>query len=241
MNMCDTVCVSSEFLKYYLKDRLKVQPEVIVIPNAVPGFFWGMSKRKPIKEKLKKPKMIWTASPTHWHEQKKLKGDMENAWCEYINKSVIDNKIDFTMMGGEKAPFFFKKLSNKSNFKCIGWHDSYRYHLPVRDVNAHISIGPLVPNFFNYSKSTIKMQEAYISGSLFIGTTFTNKYPSPYDEGLLTLSDNCSVKDIEEMIDEYTEPEKYNEILDKQYKMLDDKGWILESPKNINRFLKAFV
>lgn len=239
MNMCDRVCVSSEFLKFYLKTKLKIKSEVVVVPNTVSIFFWGSKRKKPIKEKIKKPKIIWTASPTHWHEQKKLKGDMENVWCEYIKKNVRDNKIDFMMMGCKQPPFFFKDLKNMSNFKTTGWLNSYQYHLPVIEYGADFSIGPLVPNYFNYSKSCIKMQEAFASGSVFIGTTFTNKFISPYDEGLLTVPDNCTIKDIEDLIDKYSEPGEYNKIIKKQYNMLDEKGWYLESSKFINFFLKV--
>jgi len=240
MSLCDIICVSSEFLKKYITETIKIKNEIRVIQNTVPMFFWGNKRKEPIKERIKKPKIIWTASPTHWHEVKKLKGDMDNAWCEYIIKNVKENKIDFAIMGCESAPFFFKELEGRSNFHTIGWVISYKYHLPVLEYGADFAIGPLVPNYFNYSKSCIKMQESYASGSVFIGSTFNNGFPSPYDEGMVTIPHNCLVKDIEDCIERLSEPKEYNTILENQYKMMHEKGWYLESAKYVNKLVELF-
>jgi len=102
----------------------------------------------------------------------------------------------------------------------------------------HFSIGPLVPNRFNYCKSDIKAIEAYATGSVFIGTApFYNGKPSPYDNCFLKLHDRCSVQDIENMIEEHTNPDKFNDIINKQYQYLIDAGRYTESPKFINYLL----
>ena len=53
----------------------------------------------------------------------------------------------------------------------------------------------------------------------------------------MTLKDNCTVKDIEDMIDEYSEPEKYNEIITKQYDAMKDNDWYYESAGYIKQLL----
>lgn len=236
MNLMDLVTVSSNYLGEMLKKH-GVKTEIKLLKNTVLKAFWGNNKKEHIKEKIKKPKIIWTGSPTHWSEEDKLKGDIDNAWCEYIRKSVIDNKIEFIQMGGHldinkkiNSPFFFKDLEKYDNYKIIGWVNSWQYHQPILSASADFSIGPLVDNNFNRSKSDIKMIESYASGSLFLGTIFKSKFDSPYDDNFVNLYDDCTVKDIEETIDKYSEPELYNEIIDKQYDYMKSNGRYTESP-----------
>ena len=83
-------------------------------------------------------------------------------------------------------------------------------------------------------------EESYASGSVFIGSTFNNGFPSPYDEGMVTIPHNCSVKDIEDCIERLSEPKEYNTILENQYKMMHEKGWYLESAKYVNKLVELF-
>ena len=48
------------------------------------------------------------------------------------------------------------------------------------------------------------------------------------------------MEDIDEIFKEYTEPEKYNEVIKNQYKFLDEGGYWLEHPKHIKRFTDLF-
>lgn len=237
MKRMDLITVSSQFLGDYITNTLNVDVPIRLLENRVFKAFWGDQRKSPIVKKIEKPKIIWTASPTHWSDRLGLKGDIDNAWCEYVLKNVKDGKIQFFNMGCNKVPFYFKELEGHKDYFIVPWTNSYLYHLPVKKINADFSIGPLVPNFFNYSKSCIKMQESYANGSAFIGTTFTNGYTSPYDNSFLTLKDNCTVKDIEDMIDEYSEPEKYNEIITKQYDAMKDNDWYYESAGYIKQLL----
>ena len=229
MNEMDIVCVSTDFLGQYIKDHGVTKPQIITVYNAVPQYFWGPHRKKGIKEKLNKPRVIYTGSPTHYNNQTRLKGDWDNAWTEWVIRNVEDKKIEFCCMGG--LPFFFEGIKNK--IKIIDWVNSYQYHLPIKDFRADIGIAPLVPNYFNYSKSDIKHIEYCSLGILSIGTVFTNGKPSPYDNNLLKVTNSCSVQDINNIIDEYTEPENYNRIIKQQYEMLDKTGRWLESEKYV--------
>lgn len=229
MNEMDIVCASTDFLGQYIRDHGVTKPKVITVYNAVPQYFWGPHRKRPIKEKIKKPRVIYTGSPTHYNNMKKLKGDWENAWTEWVITNVERGKIDFCCMGG--LPFFFEGIKNK--IKIVDWVNSYQYHLPVKDYRADIGIAPLVPNYFNYSKSDIKHIEYCSLGILSIGTVFTNGKPSPYDNNLLKVTNDCSVQDINQLVDEYTEPENYNKIIKQQYEILDKTGRWMESEKYV--------
>lgn len=246
-NMMDMVTVSTDFLKEYMKYR-GVKTEIVVLPNSVCQYFWGTQKKKPIKKNIDKPKIISTSSPTHYHNGKKLKGDFENAWCDWICKNVMDEKIEYYQMGG--LPFFFEPLKNKPNFKVVPWVNSYQYHLPIKEIKPDFSIGPLVPNFFNYSKSHIKYEESCAYGAAFIGSIFESikspkcwsgsHAPSPYDVCFLKLQHDCTYKEIDNMIWEYCEPEKYNEIIKGQYEYLHKEQLWLESPGYVKRLSDIF-
>lgn len=240
MNKMDLVCASTQFLGDYIKHKGVTSP-IKVVPNAVAQYFWGSRKKKPIKEKIVKPRIISTASPTHWNQQKKMKGDFDNAFCDWIIKNVVDNKIEYCQMGG--LPFFFEGLVGKPNFKYIDWINSFQYALPILEYSPHFSIGTLVPNFFNYSKSDLKYKEACAYGAVFLGMTFEsvtppkfysamgkNYTPSPYDGCQVKIPHNISVEEFDKRFWELTEPDVYNDILQKQYQQMKDESFYLESP-----------
>lgn len=236
MNEMDVVCTSTDFLGQYIRDHGVTKPEIKTIYNAVPQYFWGPHRKRPIKCKIEKPRVIYTGSPTHYSNHKKLKGDWDNAWCEWVIKNVKDNKITFCCMGG--LPWFFEPIKNK--IKVVNWVNSYQYHLPIKDFRADIGIAPLVPNYFNYSKSDIKHIEYCSLGILSIGTYFTNGKPSPYDNNLVKVPNNCTVEDIQEIMNEYTEPENYNRVVKQQYEILDKEGRWLESPQYVKMITEIF-
>ena len=276
MNLMDVVCVSTEFLGDYIKNKCGVKTPIKVVPNSVPMYFYGPKQRAPITEKIKVPKVIWTGSPTHYMDsnyvekngqkitvfpvysedrktipyyrdergiekynpsdvkKNQQKGDLDNAWCEWIIKSVKDKKIKFLMMGTNHIPFFFKELEGNENFKIIGWLNTFQYNMPILDYQPDIGIAPLVSNFFNRSKSDIKSIEYMAAGCLSIGTVFSDGTPSPYDNNFVKAPDNITVEEIDELIDKYTEPDIYNDIIRKQYQYLHENGRYLESAKFVN-------
>lgn len=254
MKLMDTVTVSTQFLADYIKTNFGIK-DVRVVPNAVPAYFWGNRRRNPIKQKLVKPRVIYTGSPTHYMNPipprpvspqepegypgnpiKKL-GDFGNAWLDWVIKSVNENKIDFICLGG--LPWFFESI--KSKITIVNWVDSFNYHNTVINMRADFGIMPLVPNNFNHGKSDIKAIELYATGIAAIGTVFTNGKPSPYDNNPLTLKDDCTVDDIDRMFDKYCEPVNYNNVIDKQYTKLINEGRYLESKEYVDKFIFPFL
>jgi len=235
MNMMDTVCVSTKFLGDYIKDHGVDKPEIRVIHNSVPQYFWGPLRKRPIKNRIEKPRVIYTGSPTHYSNQDRLKGDWENAWCEWVIQNVKDNKIEFCCMGG--LPFFFQGLEKKPNFHLVNWVNSYQYHLPIKKFRADFGVAPLVPNYFNYSKSCIKYQEYCALGILGIGTTFTNGKPSPYEVCQVKVPDTITVDGINDVFNKYCDPQEYNKVIKAQYHQIDTSGWWMES----NEYVKMLA
>jgi len=237
MKLMDKITVTSEYLRFYINKVLDVNVPVEIVPNAIPMYFWGNTKRKQIKKPITKPRIVYTGSPTHYSNQERLLGDFENAFKEFIIKNVLENKIEFVVMGD--CPWFFEGIKDK--IQVIGWLNSYQYHLGVKAINADFAIGPLVRNNFNYSKSYIKYQEMCAIGIPFIGSVFTNGKPSPYDICELKVTDNCKVEDIEKIVFNLSNNiDEYNNVMKKQYDWMDRSGGYLESPKYVQMLLDNY-
>lgn len=236
MKLMDVVCVSTEFLGDYIASKGVDKTKIKVVHNTISQAFWGIDKKPHITTKLKKPTVIWSASPTHWSNPDRLAGDMDNAWQEWVIKAVLSNRINFVQMGG--LPWFFEPIKDK--IKIVPWVNSYQYHLAVQQARADFGISPLVPNYFNYSKSAIKYQEYCASGIVGIGTYFTNGKPSPYDVCQIKAPDTITVKEIDAIFDKYCEPENYNKILDAQYEQIVRENWYTESSGYVNMMMNIF-
>lgn len=237
MKMMDTIIVTTEFMKDYINNTLKIPVHVHVVPNQVPKFLWKSEKKKPILEKIKKPKFIYTGSPTHYSNEKRMMGDWENgAWREYIIKNVKADKIDFVCFGG--LPFFFEEIKDK--IKIYNWVNSWHYHLAVMGENADFGLMPLCKNNFNKAKSDLKAREYYASGIVGIGCEFDDdKWKGPYDNMILKLPYKCSLTQIEEMVEYHCQPENYNKTVQAQYEWMDKNAGWLESKQWVDNFIRA--
>ena len=231
MNLMDTCIFSTQFLADYAKNELGVTAECKVMPNAIPMYFWGNTIKNDIVEDIKKPRVLYTGSPTHYNNNEKLLGDWDNAWKDWVIKSVENDKIEFVVMGG--LPWFLEEIKEK--ITIVPWVDSYRYHIAVKEQRAHFGIMPLVPNNFNHGKSDIKAIEHYADGVVCIGTTFTNGKPSPYDNNPITIPDNCTLDDIDEMFEFLCKAENFNKAKNEQYNKLNTEARFIEHPEYIKK------
>lgn len=231
MKMMDTVTVTCEFLKDYIASKGVDKNKIQIVHNTMPSFLWGSDKKEHITKKIEKPTIVWSSSPTHWHDGKKLLGDLDNAWYQWIIKSVKEDKINYIQMGG--LPWFFEEIKDK--ITVCGWVNSLHYPSAVKSLKADFGIAPLVSNFFNYSKSPIKYQEYCVAGIVGVGTVFTNGKPSPYDIALTQAPDNVTSEMLDHLFFEYLcLPENYNRLLDQQYQQVIDNNWITESSGYVN-------
>jgi hypothetical protein len=236
MKLMDLVTVSTPFLKNYYEKELGIKTKIQVIPNCVPQYFWGHERKSDITEVIKKPKVIYTGSPTHYHNGEKRLGDWDNAWKDWVIKSVNNDEIDFTVFGG--LPWFMDEIKDK--IKVHGWVNSYQYPNLVKSEKADFGIMPLVRNQFNSAKSDLKFLEHSADGVLAIGSTFTDGSSSPYDHNFLTMPEDCTVEDIDSMIKKYSEPKNFNRIRRLQYEKMENEGRYLESRQYIERLVNIF-
>jgi len=231
MKMMDTICVTAPFLKDYIASKGVDKDKIVIVHNTMPSFLWGSEKKQPIEKKIEKPTIVWSSSPTHWHDSKKLYGDLDNAWYRWIVRSVKAGRINYVQMGG--LPWFFEEIKN--DIRIYNWVNSLHYPEAVKSTKADFGIAPLVPNFFNYSKSPIKYQEYCVAGIVGVGTVFTNGKPSPYDICKTQAPDNVTEDMLDHLFFEYLcLPENYNRLLTEQYQQVVDNHWITESSGYVN-------
>ena len=69
MELMDTCCLSTQYLRDYCVDKLGIQTNCVVMPNSIPKFFWGGIKRPDKIKRIEKPKVLITSSPTHYHNE----------------------------------------------------------------------------------------------------------------------------------------------------------------------------
>lgn len=233
MKMSDLITAPSQFLLDYITKNLKINVPTYFLPNVAAQYSWGSQRKRPITEKIKVPKILVASSPCHYSNQNKHKGDFDGAWSDYLNKNVREGKIQLTIMGG--LPWFLEGVKDK--IKVVEWVNSFQHSQAMIGCRTDFLVAPLCENYFNSSKSDIKYVEASASGNYFIGSIFSNgRLPSPYDHCHTTISDNCTVSDIESLIDRCCEPEEYNKGIKKQYEWMKTEGRYLESTKNIQRW-----
>jgi hypothetical protein len=236
MDVVDIVTVSTPYLKKYL-ENMGVKTRIEVVLNTVPRYMYsGKIEKQEIQKDIEKPVVLYNGSPTHYSNTKKMKGDLNNAWSDWVLKAVKEDKITFVCMGG--CPWFWEEIKDK--IRVIDWLPAFNYPFAMKQINPDFVISPLTYNHFNQSKSDIKTIEAQAIGAIPIGTVFSNGEESPYDNNLVKVFDNCTVEDIEEVIRKYSQKDEYNLTVAKGYQKLEDEARWTESPKFI-RHLTSII
>lgn len=247
----DEVIVSTEYLKRKMEEIFDIH-NVRVIRNVIPRFLWSYPRKKPLESDIKKPKLVYSGSPCHYRNPVNprkpsqqepqgfpgltpLKGDMDNAWCDWIIKNVKENKIDFTVMGA--LPWFWKCI--KDQIKFIPWVDCNSFPRQVMETGADFSFAPLVNNPFNKCKSSLRFTESCAVGQVFLGTTFITDKDSPYEEihPMCKVPENTTVEELDDIFWRLCQKDIYNKILEWQYDFINNGGYWLESDKHSNEWL----
>lgn len=233
MNLVDRITVSTDYLGNMLRN-IGVSTEITTLPNVVPMYLWGKEKRPDVPISVKKPRVLYTGAPLHYSNREKLKGDFENAWFDWIYKSILDDKIDLFIFGVE-VPWFLVPVAHKVHLlKFCNYLD---YPNVVRNVKANLGIAPLVENEFNRCKSDIKFLEYAACGIPFLGSSF-NAGNSPYEK-YNTVGQDVTPEQIEERVKFMMDAQNYNAIKNNQYKTLVDEGRYLESNQYISLLKKS--
>ena len=249
----DEMVVSTEFLKVKLIERFQIPEQKIhVIRNVVPRFLWNYPRKENKTEDLVKPKVLYSGSPCHYRNPvparkpspqepngfpgiTPLKGDMNNAWCDWVIKNVNENKIDFICMGA--LPWFWEPIKDKIRF--VQWVDSQSYPRLVMSLGADFQIAPLVSNVFNKCKSALRHTESCAAGTILLGTVFSDDKWSPYEEinPKCKVLDTATVEDIDNIFFNLCKKENYNEVLNWQYNFINENGYWMESNKHAQEWL----
>lgn len=249
--LMDLIVVSTDYLKKAFEKVFNAN-NVITIKNVVPRYLWNYPRKKHIAEDLKKPRVIYSGSPTHYINPVPprqpspsepngfaglagKKGDWNTALCDWVIKNVKEDKIDFICMGA--LPFFWECIKDKIKF--IPWVNSQTFPRLFQEQMADFSIASIVDNEFNKCKSALRYTEACASGAVFIGTVFHDNDDSPYREihPDCKYFDSWTVDQIDEMFWKLCKKEKYNEVLDKQYEQCNHADFWLESTKHMNEWM----
>lgn len=236
MSLMDKISVSTEFLGTYIKEKLKIKTEIEVIPNTVLESYWGSLDFKPLTADIKKPTVLYTGSPSHYSNKEKLLGDWDNKWKDWVIQSVRNNSINFVVIGG--LPWFFECIKDK--IEIHDWVMIFKMHLLIKKIKPDFCINPLVPNDFNYAKSDLKLVESVAANMLCVGTVFKDK-PSPFDDSVIKLKHESSVKEIDSKIKEFCKFNKFNNAINKQQNWFTRNHRWTEDSGNIKRLVKLLT
>lgn len=234
MKMADIITTSTHYLKDYVTPLVNGVP-VEFLQNTVPVYLWGRKERPAETADIKKPKVVFNESPTHYSNEKKMRGDLDNAWCDWFIKAVKQDEIELHVMGG--LPYFFEEIRHK--VKIYEWLSALQYPYVMKMIAPHFVISPLVPNEFNSSKSDIKMIEAQATGAIPIGTVFNDR-PSPYDNNIVKAPVDIDVAGIDELIKKYCERDLFNATVLRGYRELEVNNRYTESSGFINKLMKIY-
>lgn len=234
MRQCDVITTSTNYLKNYIQPLVGNIP-VEFVQNTVPLYMWGKKERAPETEDIKKPIVVFNESPTHYSNEKKMMGDLDNAWTDWFIKAVKQNEIELHVLGG--LPYFFEEI--RSKVKIYDWLSALQYPYVMKTISPHFVISPLVPNEFNSSKSDIKKIEAEACGAIPIGTVFNDRI-SPYDDNFVKAPVDIDVAGIDELIKKYCERDLFNATVQMGYRDLSVNHRWTESPGFINKMTRIF-
>lgn len=210
-SIIDKISVSTVGLKNILVNEYMFDnSQVCVIPNMLTrhDYHWPRFVKT---TDIDRPRVLLAGSNTHYDPKNKLYGDFPIDMVNYINRCT-----DINVMG--QKPFFINEA------KVTPWIDMYRYPLTFLQDDSDFVIAPLKNNVFNRCKSNLKMLETCAAGKVFIGSYFKG---SPYEDEHDLVKLNESGTNIGKIIRELKNKDKYNEVLEYQYKYIN--GYWLEN------------
>ena len=253
IEILDVISVTTSYLKRMF-EKVFGAGNVVIIKNVVPRYLWNFPRKKPIEGDLVKPRVVYSGSPTHYQQpipkyapgqnpnfpngypgRPGDRGDWNTGLCDWVIKNVKEDKIDFYIMGA--LPFFFEGIKEKIKF--VPWADSHTFPRKFMEINADFSIASIVDNPFNKAKSSLRFTEACACGCVFMGNVFDKNDDSPYREinPECKFKDTSSVEEIDNIFWHLTKKDKYNEILEWQYRFANNNSLWLESDQHINEML----
>lgn len=134
------------------KQLSKFNPNVVVLPNMLPGYLWNVKPRRQTKERVK---VGWAGSNSHWSDLELITDLVEQLLNEFP-------QVEIHLAGMSEYPF-------KDHERMIK-HQSVRIEeLAGLIKNFDIGLAPLVDSPFNRGKSDLKFLEYGMAWVPFIG------------------------------------------------------------------------
>ncbi|MFW6311681.1 MAG: hypothetical protein ACOC1K_05545 [Nanoarchaeota archaeon] len=224
IKICDGVTTSTEFLAKKLRIYNK---NVVVNPNHLPKFLWGEPNQ--IKEKHKKPRILWSGSSNHFAlpNSNREGGDFGKELLNFIRKTT--DKYEWVFQGS--IPKELMDLKDKITF--YNWVDILHFPLFMKSLNVDMGLAPLMKHDFNRSKSNIKALEYTVSGIPGIYTNIT-----PYEN--LTMACNTDEEIISNIELLASNDDKRKEVLNNDYEILKNQlFW--ENNNNIVKYINNLL
>ena len=209
-NLVDIFTVSTYPLKKKI-EALGGTCKVKIVPNYLAKYLYRPYDF--IKKENKKPRILWSGSPTHFSPHDK--GDFGVIYD--LIKNTID-EFEWVILGVRQCPTWLEPYKDK--IEMPGWESSmYRYPSLLKELNCDFGVAPLLNNAFNQCKSSIKHAD-YCSADII---SMCSKL-TPYKDSELFFSGDWKT-DRDTIIDIFQNKQKKDEILRKQNKWLD-KQWM---------------
>lgn len=229
IKLCDTVTVTNDRLKRMVHDKSKFPLENIkVIPNFIPDYLAPKTfKKKTTIPKI--PRVLYAGGSGHFSNEGFVTGDFPQELVNYLISAVENDEIQLHILG--TRPYFLDSVKDKIQFH--EWVGMYDYYNKIREIDPNFCIAPLQPNIFNQSKSDLKYRECSALNIFFIGTTFRgHDFDGPYDNSQITLPWEATEDDYRNLIKEYKNIHKYNEVIQKQFdQAVEEKYWLSDNSK----------
>jgi len=229
----DEIIVSTETLKNSLVE-LGLTNRITVIENYLPKHLYQTDTKRFRFLDIQKPTIAYTGANYHYNNEQQMCGDFTDNVQKFIKKN-IDN-YNFIFYGS--APYFLKEEADAGKLVIVPFTNPVEYTTNLKKYRADFVIAPLVENIFNACKSDLRYLESSAMGSVFIGSRFTGKLSSPYQNLSLTFTEETTVEELENIISKHCNKDEFNKILSEQYDFLDSR-W-LENNNNIFKYVETY-
>ena len=223
----DGVTVSTAFLKYAIAGVFGYD-RVTILPNAVPRYCFGYARKRTAMRDV--PRVLYAGSMGHFKDGRV--GDFAGPWVPWLTEAVKNGEIELHVFDNVK---FLGDVAEK--VKVHGGVSSAEFPATIAAIEPDIYLAPLRPNNFNRAKSNLKLLEATAIGAVllcsdFKGTPYTEAHPlSRVAPGIMPAQLRQQVAMLKE---------RYADVMEYQRKLMDMKGYWMESDHYLERFLRVY-
>lgn len=230
----DGVTVTTQFLKQQMHSVLGLN-NVVILPNAVPTYAFGKSKREPLESDIVKPRVLFAGAPQHY--MKDDAGDFGGVWYKWLQVAVANDEIEFHFFGYD-CPEWLSAVKDK-----VVMHDvvnTLEFPSVIASIKPDIYLAPLDNNNFNKAKSNLKFLEASAIGAVLLCSSFDG---APYEDDAHMMSkvtEDATVDDLRYVVSLICQKHVFNAILEYQNRTMRMKGYEMDNDHYLQRYLRVF-